>query len=216
METEFDDYDTMKADNKSFIRGESYRIAPKKFVIDSVSTGSIAEARSCHGDGGCSYLTYRLEDEPDGWFVGTSNGEITGKFGSKAGNGTNTNTKTTVSFKLFAADAGGKTDLVEEYTFKVEDREEFKLVLNPITTDNTDSTFYNLKNDGGDEPIPQQNLVATKIAVGEGGRFRFAAPDVNDIETTFSDGGLQHLKYTFLVVDNATKPGYCYCPVIVN
>eukprot|EP00729_Bicosta_minor_P014775 gene14775-28688_t len=62
----FDDYDIIT----KYVTGESYRIAPRQ-LIESETTVSSGEFKN---------IKYALEGAPDGWFVGTDNGQITGVF----------------------------------------------------------------------------------------------------------------------------------------
>jgi surface protein len=183
---EFDDYDELTRQKFSFVRGDSYRIAPKRLLWAQVSEGRIEN------------IAFKLRDEPDGWFVRTSTGEITGKFGD------DTLGEANVSFTLLAVDQGGLTVEVERYTFPLVNRKQFELKLNPISSANEGQypiegggqyRFTVLKNDGSPEPTAANALIPTDIAVGDS--FRFAPPNLDATKTQVSHGSVDALTFTF-------------------
>lgn len=130
----FDDYDIIT----KYVTGESYRIAPRQ-LIESETTVSSGEFKN---------IKYALEGAPDGWFVGTDNGQITGVFDEP------TEVSKPITMTLNAVDEGGQIASVENYTFTVVKPPEFVLrhsktqrtrnetkFTDPTTIDG-ESTFY--------------------------------------------------------------------------
>lgn len=130
----FDDYDTIT----EYVTGESYRIAPRQLIESETSVSS----------GEFKNIKYALEGAPDGWFVGTDNGQITGVFDEP------TEVSKPITMTLNAVDESGQIASVENYTFAVVKPPEFVLqhskdqrtrnetkFTDPTTIDG-ESTFY--------------------------------------------------------------------------
>lgn len=155
-ESDFTDPDTMK---DSYVVGESYRIAPRKLIQD----GTVVS------DGDFDDITYTLTGAPDGWFVGTSNGEITGKFKEPSEDGV------PVKMTLFAVDVSNQQAEMEEYTFTVVNPPKLDLKwsedrtkIGPEFTNPQDmtSTFYAV--DDTYQIPPRTVLNTTQPSAGEG------------------------------------------------
>lgn len=160
----YDDPDTPP--NREFITGVSYRIAPRTLIADETNVSA----------GYFENITYALSGAPDGWFVGTDSGEITGVFASVADGGE------VITIKLNAVDKGGETALVEEYSFSVVNPPKLELKWSEDRTqagaeftnpqEMTD-TFYAV--DDTYQLPPRTVLTTTQLSAGEGlGSIRYA------------------------------------------
>lgn len=169
----YDDPDTPP--NREFITGESYRIAPRTLIADETTVSA----------GFFENITYALSGAPDGWFVGTDSGEITGVFDSVVDGGA------VIKMKLNAVDESGATALVEEYTFTV---------VNPLQFELAKGTTRTRSGPSFTDPAPV-NGKARIYAVGD--TYLVAPLEVLDT-TDFStaDGTVDSLRYAL----NGTLP----------
>lgn len=169
-------YDDPPGPNKVFITGKSYRIAPQKLMKSETTVSA----------GYFENITYALAGAPDGWFVGTKSGEITGVFGPIDGNGYEI-----VKMTLVAVDHGKQTDPVEIYTFNVTNPAAFDLVRG-ADRQRTDPSYIDPKAMNGIDRFYAVNST-----------YQIAPLAILETTTFSTPGGASSLRYAL----NGTLPG---------
>ena len=169
-------YDDPPGPNKVFITGTSYRIAPPKLMKSETTVSA----------GYFENITYALAGAPDGWFVGTESGEITGVFGPIDGGGYEI-----VNMTLVAVDHGKQTDPVEIYTFNVTNPAAFDLVRG-ADRQRTDPSYTDPKAMNGIDRFYAVNST-----------YQIAPLAILNTTTLSTPGGVSSLRYAL----NGTLPG---------
>lgn len=177
---------------KPYIVGRNYRIAPIELLRSDTSVSA----------GTFDNITYTVEGAPDGWFVGTESGEISGTFGRES----------QTEIHLYAVDFGNQRKLVETYNFTVENPAAFAVAVDK-SGDRKNGSKYD------DPPGPNKVFITgTSYRIAPQKLMKSETGEITGVFGPIDGGGYEIVNMTLVAVDygKQTDPVEIYTFTVTN
>ena len=170
---------TVPTNQTVYTVGKNYRIARRRLIKD----GTMLSA------GAFDDITYSISGAPDGWFVASDTGEVTGVFAAA------TPRDSPIKIVLIVTDGGGQTDVVDEYFFNVVEPPTFIPNVMPTRV---------AQDENGAEYTDPDVMAANNLVYFVGKTYRISPKQIKESGTQVSTGDFADIRYTIEVAGNST------------